>query len=392
MEELVKKTDEVFEILEDDEEEQRASSRNTKGACWVGTWNNPEMTDDEFRTFLEDWYNDDILQFAVFQREKGENTGTIHFQFFINFKTAKYFKWIKKNLPYGCHFKPMRSTKTHCRNYCSKVDTRVSGPYEIGEFIEERGRSDLARALKMQAEGVSFETIEDIFPVQTFMYRNMFKGREEDIARRKFSKICRNVEVTYIYGPSRVGKTSWVLKQYGLDNVFVVDNYGEYQFTGYMGERVVVFDEFIGQVKPITKMNKLLEPYPLKLNIKGGITQARFDKVYIISNSPLKDIYTEDKTSNFSQYDAFLKRINHIVRFDKDGKTHIEKNTQYEDIPEEERDFVGLTRRAVKVFEYDNYGNSFVVYDRYNKVPELQEVANVEVPFENIITNEQLEF
>ncbi len=352
-----------FELVENDEQEQSAEKRNAQVRNWVGTWNNPSMTDDEFEKFFIDLHNSNLLEYAIFQREKGENTGTIHFQFFVTFKNARYFTWVKKTLPYGCHFKPMISTKERCKNYCSKPDTRVNPPREIGEFVSERARTDLLKALKMQDEGVAFEIIESIFPTQVFMYRNLFKQRAEDLVIAQTKNVCRNVEVTYLYGPPRSGKTSYVYKKYGIDNVFVIDNYGEYQFTGYAGEKVIIFDEFTGQVRPITKMNKLLEPYPLKLNIKGGITPARFEKIFIISNSPLTDLYKDEKKQTFVQYQAFMQRINKIVRFDKFGNQTIEQETVFEVIPENEQELTGLTKRVSKVIKYEK-GNPIIMYDR----------------------------
>lgn len=371
-----------FEFVEEDEQEQSAEKRNAKVACWVGTWNNPSMTDDEFEKFFIDLLNTNILQYAIFQREKGEETGTIHFQFFVNFKNARKFNWVKNTLPYGCHFKPMISTKTRCRDYCSKPDTRVNPPREIGEFVEERARTDLSKALKMQDEGVSLEIIESIFPTQVFMYRNLFKQRAEDKVVSEFKKTCRNVEVTFIYGEPGIGKTFSIFEEHGLENVFTIDEYGDYQFTGYNGEKVVLFDEFAGQVRPITKMNKLLEPYPLKLNIKGGFTPARFEKVYIVSNKPLKDIYSDVRKDkdNFKLYNAFLRRIHNIIRVDYSGNRIFEQQTFFEDIPENEQKLTGLTKQISKIVKCVN-GKEEVVYNRHKENVELIPIDDDEIPF-----------
>ena len=78
-----------FEIFENDVEEQHAEKCNSKVSCWVGTWNNPSMSDEEFEKFLQDLESKNYLQYAIFQREQGEETGTIHFQFFVHFKNAR---------------------------------------------------------------------------------------------------------------------------------------------------------------------------------------------------------------------------------------------------------------------------------------------------------------
>ena len=308
---------EELELLEDDIEEKKAEKVNSRVRCWVGTWNNPKMTDKEFEEFLNNQYVTDTLLYAIFQREVGEQ-GTVHFQFFVNYKNPQYFKKLKTDLlPYGCHFKPMRTTKTFCKNYCSKEETRVSGPYEIGEFIEERARTDQARAVTMVASGVSMQEISETFQTTYVQNRNKIKDYKRDLLEWKYSSVARNVEVIYIYGPPRTGKTTYVYSQVEGDpsKIFVIDTYDKFMFTGYVEQKAVLFDEFTGQVNPITYMNKLLEPWPRLLNIKGGNTPACFDKVYIVSNYPLNQIYKEAQETLQESYKAFCQRINKIIHF-----------------------------------------------------------------------------
>ena len=365
MDKLLPPDEEAFEFQEEDEGERIAEKKNSRVANWVGTWNNPSMTDEEFEKFLTKLYEDDIVTFAVFQREKGEKCGTIHFQFFVTFKSALRFTRVKEILPYGCHFKPMRSTKTRCRNYCSKGDTRVSGPYEIGEFFEERERTDYNMAVRMLNSGFSLREIWNNFPTLQIQYGKKFEQAYMEIHNAEHMSTCRNVEVIYIYGPERVGKTSYVFSQLdNLEDIYQITLFNEYWFTNYQYQKAIFIDEFTGQIRPITKMNKLLEPFPLMLNCKNSFVYAAFEKVYIISNYPLKDVYVAEQTEKKASYDAFCKRINKIIRFDEKGEIHIEKETIWEDIPENERKFKGLTKRASKVYTYDRLGKRTIEYDR----------------------------
>lgn len=389
IEEEKEKIEPLFEILEEDEEEERAKSKNSKCANWVGTWNNPDMTDEQFRELLEDWYKDNILQFAVFQREKGEEKGTIHFQFFINFKNARYFKWVKKMLPYGCHFKPMQSTKTHCRNYCSKPDTRVSGPYEIGEFIEERGRSDLAKALRMLKEGVSLEEVEEIYQTQTFMYRNTFKQIELERLNKKLSERLRDVEVTFIYGESGAGKNTMLRQMFGLKNVFYVHTYDNSAFTNYDYQQIIVFDEFNCGFK-IPKMNMLLNIEPCELRGLNCLKYANYNKVYIVSNYRLDELYSDVRMTEPKIFQTFNRRIHKIIRLDKNGVQHIERDSEWEDCTNEVDKSLGLTKQLKKTWDIDKYGNKITIFDRYKGVPELQLLKNVETPFKDEAIQEYL--
>lgn len=382
-EKLLLEDEKNFEILEDDVQEELAQKKNTRCCCWCGTWNNPTMSDDEFHAFLIKLENEGVLKYAIFQRERGEKTGTIHFQFFVDFKSPVRFTKVKSTLPYGSHFKPMISTKTRCSNYCSKDDTRVSGPYEVGELIEERQRTDLDRAIKLIDDGFSLSDVEEMFPKQSFMYSRLFKDRFWSRLNKLFGNSARNIEVTFIYGPPGTGKTTYVNSQVeSLEDVFRVDDYGPYWFTGYFGQNVILLDEFVGQVK-IPKLNKLCDPFPQKMNIKGGVVPACFSKIFIISNLPLEKLYKDDQEDEPVLYKAFCRRINKIVHFTEIGKFVVERDTIWEDVPPDEVVFKGLTRRAKQVLEYVS-GVPRIVYDRDRNIcvqNDLLEVQDDELPF-----------
>lgn len=315
-----------FEILETDIEEQNAERNNKRVRCWVGTWNNPKMTDDEFRNHLMKLYNEDYLQYAIFQREKGEESGIEHFQFFVDFKNARYFKWVKENLPYGCHFKPMRSSKTQCRDYCSKKDTRISKDYyEIGDFIENGHRTDLSKIMAMLKEKIPFKVVQEIYPSQCIMYKRQLMDYAQGILNEENKKKQRDLKVIYIYGAPGTGKSSYVYNTCGEEDVFCVDMYDKSMFTLYDNEKIIFFDEFTGKID-ITYMNKLLDRYRVQLRGLNTVKYACYETVYIVSNLPLSGLYKKEQEENKIVYDAFLRRIGKVIRFDSIGVMHVEKN------------------------------------------------------------------
>ena len=322
MEDEEKKDEFDMQVKLDNEE--KAERKNQRCRCWMSVIYNPEMTDKEFLSYLQDLYNEDYLKYAMFQREAGEENGTIHFQLFLDFKNARTFKWVKDKFK-EAHLEPMRGTKAQCRDYCSKPDTRVSGPYEVGEFIEERSRTDLLKICEMLKAGISLDEIQAIYPTQCLMYSRQLKDFAQNIINKDCKNRLRDIKVTYIYGPAGTGKTSYMYQQLGFENTFCVDMYDNSMFTHYNNEKNIVFDEFTGKID-ITYMNKLLDRYPVQLRGLNTVKYANFDEIYIISNLPLSAQYTKIQEEQPVIYKAFLRRIGRIIKFESLGKMQIEKD------------------------------------------------------------------
>lgn len=94
---------------------------------YIGTLNNPKMTAQEY---LEQWVTRGKAVYAVGQLEKGEE-GTVHIQFFLNFKKPGITIVGLKKFCSLAHFKEVR-VNNGADNYCMKEDTRLEGPFEYG--------------------------------------------------------------------------------------------------------------------------------------------------------------------------------------------------------------------------------------------------------------------
>ena len=332
-----------IEIIENDPAVETAYKKNTRASCWVGTWNNPKMSDDEFVAHLQKLADEGYLQYATFQREQGENE-TPHFQFFVNWKNSRYFKWIKEHgLPKGCHFKPMyvKSTKTKCKNYCQKPDGRLSPQfYEVGDFVEERARTDLAKMIERITNGETYEEVASDYPTQALMYERQLRSLEQRMLKEKYGNSYRDVKVTFIYGATRLGKTWYLNEKYELKDVCRVTNYKTGTFESYTNQPVLLLDEFTGKLD-ITFVNNLLDRYPIDLPARFNNRTACFTKVYIISNLTLAELYKDEQHTMPEVYKAFVERFHDIIKFTAYRTFHFEMENkmialtseQEEDLP-----------------------------------------------------------
>lgn len=176
-------------------------------------------------------------------------------------------------------------------------------------ILAGRRSDDTERIVSLVREGKSnLEIIEECpSAYQKIVYINALR---QSLKAEKFKDKWRDLIVTYIWGDTAVGKTRFVMEQYGYSNVYRVTNYS-HPFDGYKGEDVILFDEFRSSL-PLSNMLMYLDGYPVSLPCRYNDQMACYTKVYIISNIPLNRQYVMEQHDEKETYDAFLRRIHHI--------------------------------------------------------------------------------
>jgi hypothetical protein len=173
--------------------------------------------------------------------------------------------------------------------------------------------------VEMIQDGASNAEILKSFPDSLNSLRNVDYARQT-LKEEEMRNQWRNLETTYIYGATGLGKTRFVMDKYGYEKVYRVTNY-KHPFDSYRPEHeVLVFDEFDSQIK-IQDMNNYLDGYPLNLPARYGDKQACYTKVYIISNLELIKLYDGENKPQPAVWNAFLRRIHKVIHFAKEGLT-----------------------------------------------------------------------
>lgn len=328
------------------------------------------------------------LKYSVGQIEKGKETGTIHLQCGIIFdeKHGKRFYTMKKYFP-TARLDKIRGSNYDVKVYCTKEETRVMPPFEIGKFVEMRARTDYEEFKAALKSGASINNLmEDFFGIIAQLGLNKVELLRNEYMKQEFGKKARNVEVTYIYGKGGVGKTKSIYKEYGYDNVFSLLNFGQFRFHGYRYEKVILLDEYKGQIN-LQVLNKILDVHPYKCEVKGGEVIACYDKVYIVSNVPYSDMYKDIRLDEPDIYKTFDRRIHHIYEVDDNGKFICKRETVFEEVPEEEIETPGWTKRKSKIIEYDMFGMPHVIYNRH-KAEQEEMTCLGEIPEADLLFDE----
>ena len=120
-------------------------SIRSKARNWCFTLNNPTIDETQIAEALQEAGS---LVYAIYQLEQGEN-GTVHFQGYVMFQDQEYLQPTLKNCLPTAHWEVAKGTPMQNKIYCSKPETRLTPPCELGIFPEtSQGRRTDLEGLK----------------------------------------------------------------------------------------------------------------------------------------------------------------------------------------------------------------------------------------------------
>lgn len=282
------------------EDNKRLQFRN---ACI--TWNNPPI--DRLGPFGEEM--PEQITYIVWSLECGK-AGNIHWQMYVEFNKSVTLGQIKKMFGNDTiHIEKRRGTAKQAADYCKKNDdTHLAGPYELGE-ISHQGQSSIEKMEKESQNSILQELREgrmNIREVPPDMLRSCPQGIKMALTlappvRRK------NIDIYYIEGSTGIGKTYGIFKMF--PDAFRPMIAGDrLWFDGYAGEKTLLLDELRGNVK-LSYLLQLLDPYALKVEIKGGSCNAEWERVFITTNTPPEKWYPRISSEDPLTFEALLRRI-----------------------------------------------------------------------------------
>lgn len=297
-----------------------AAGRAPEHRAWVFTWNNPTTN-----VLFPDGLSNGV-QYLIYQEERAPNTGTRHLQGYIYFKNTKTRSAVSKltyRLPSGAKFSPFAhawlapavSTAEKNKAYCAKSESRVDGPWELGEMPKGTGQG--SRADLNGAIDVLVATNGDFSKVDPVVYVRNFKGLTALVTDRIPPPRRDNLKVITLIGKTGVGKSHAIHELYPEISKCQWGNGGAW-FPGYHGQSVMAFEEFRGQV-PLQRMLQYLDKYPTHLEQKGGAFPARFTLVFVTSNSEPHEWYKNDP---MHPRDEELAALYRRLDYDPIGRAH----------------------------------------------------------------------
>lgn len=274
---------------------------------WVFTINNP--IDDQVPARFSEF------EYVVWQREKGAN-GTEHLQGYVVFDKVKRLSALKK-IHSTAHWEARMGSHAQAKDYCTKADTRVAGPWSEGDepADKEQGkRNDLLTLKRKLDEGKSESEIArdpETFPVWAKHYKVVARYKTLTGQQRNWPTFTQ-----VIWGAPGLGKTRKALELAGPDAYWLPRPAGQTAwFDNYIGQETIVIDEFYGWL-PLDLLCRLLDRYPMQVETKGGSTMMLARKVIITSNVPPAQWYKfppERLNALFRRLSMPLGTIEHML-------------------------------------------------------------------------------
>lgn len=282
---------------------------------------------------------------------------TPHTHIYLYSDSPIRFSTIKNRFPKG-HIESAYGTSKENRTYIlkagkwgktTKKETSIQGSFEeYGEMPSKEtmsAKGELQFIYDMIENGFSTAEILKVFP-QAIRYLEKIDRARQILIEDEYKNMWRELTVIYIFGKTETGKTRSVMEKYGYSNVFRITDY-THPFDNYKNQGVIIFEEFRSSLR-IQDMLNYLDGYPCELTARYNNKIACYLAVYIISNIPLEQQYTNIQIESPSTWSAFLRRIHkivchedaqHIISYNS-VKEYLERNNDFRRLTDEEQEYL----------------------------------------------------
>lgn len=259
-----------------------------------------------------------IVSFLYGQFESAPGTKRAHFQGYVQFQTkGRYFE-ILQELFGACHVEVARGSVDSCINYCSKEETRLAGPFQLGTVCTIGQRSDILGFREAIKSGATDYDIwhSEHFPTMLKYYRSMSILRSVfnppvHESKRQLSEFCipalefDGKTCWLLCGPTNIGKTHFALAHFS-NPLFVrdLDKLSDLNST----HDGIVFDDLSFRMEPFDRILNVIDTeLECQVHIRYTIVvlRARLRRIFTHQS---EDIFDSFKCS-VDQQAAIARRI-----------------------------------------------------------------------------------
>ena len=248
----------------------------------------------------------------TYQLEKCPETGRLHLQGVLQCaRKGQRMQWVKNKLAeQTIHLEPKRGTWQQAIAYARKEETRVLGPWTLGEEPAQGKRSELEAAKALLDSGADERKVaEECFGAWVRHYKAFERYRALKSGQPRNGQDA--IEVVALIGEPGHGKSHWVRNvgvpyglAKGLRGVYSKSANNKW-WDDYMGEQIIILDDFSGAWFQWTTLMQVLDKYPCRVEKKGASTHMCGRLILITSNVDPMQWYAGKPVS------ALERRITH---------------------------------------------------------------------------------
>jgi len=197
------------------------------------------------------YFDPDRFNYLVYQKEKCPNTGRVHLQGYVQFKKQTTWSKIKEILSdNGAHLANAAGSPEQNRVYCTKLASRIEGPWEYGIMSRPGKRNDLDDVSEAIKSGRSLREIAMEFPVQLIRYH---AGIEKLVSLCSTERDPMFEPTIYVEcGAPRSGKSYQARRdlqtKYQPDMCYEMSCNSKGFLYGYRNQKGIMIDEFRGNL------------------------------------------------------------------------------------------------------------------------------------------------
>lgn len=303
-----------------------ANKNKQRSRAWCFTINNPDELVD---AGLNDLGMHEGTKYMVCQREVAPTSLTPHIQGYIYFEHLKSFHLVKSIELFHkskAHLEAALGNPQQNRDYCSK-----SGGTELREWgtMPTKGsRSDLKKiAISIIDKSKTIDNIVTENPDYFVKYHKGLTALQSAIMPARSVDV--QPQVHWWFGPTGTGKSRKAWEEFPGAYWKMSDNKW---WDGYRGETAIVIDDYRIQMCPFDYLLRLLDRYPMIVEIKGG-TVPLAGTTWVITAPARPEVLWRYRTEE--AINQLLRRITSILQYSTDGSRVCLKSCDVVYVPEE---------------------------------------------------------